>query len=180
MGVFVTGRGKARAARIVTRRGTEYTAEFPEMAAAPTKLRARAAILDGEVVVLDNRGRSSAALTQVFGRGRGRGVRRDQFRAVVGGLLLLLLLFVVLQPPPAVVGGLLSLFVVLPQSSEGLSRTGATGPVGDDGLQPRPNSDATVSKASTRFMDQSPMVGLSWYAPKQRFRRRRAYSGLAL
>jgi hypothetical protein len=79
----------------------------------------------------------------------------DHFPAVVGGLLLLLLLlFVVLQPPPAVVGGLLSLFVVLPQSREGLSPTGGIGPVGDDGLQPRANSDATVSEASKRFMDQ--------------------------
>jgi hypothetical protein len=87
---------------------------------------------------------------------RAGGRWHDHFPAVVGGLLLLLLLllFVLLQPPPAVVGGLLSLFAVLPQSSEALSPTGGIGPVGDDGLQPSTNSDATVSEASKRFMDQ--------------------------
>jgi hypothetical protein len=89
----------------------------------------------------------------------GEGACRDQFPAVVGGLLellVVLLLFWLLQPPPAVVGGLLSLFVVVPQDREAftLSATAAgDGPVGD-GLQPRTNSDATDSEASTRLMEQ--------------------------
>jgi len=70
MGVFVAGRGKARGARIISRRGTDYTAEFPEIVAAAIKLRAKAAVLDGEVVVLDERGRSSFQLLQQLGASR--------------------------------------------------------------------------------------------------------------
>jgi len=70
MGVFVAGRGKARRARIVSRRGTEYTADFSEIVAAAKKLPATAAVLDGEVVVLDERGRSSFQLLQQLGASR--------------------------------------------------------------------------------------------------------------
>src|SRR5215203_3818168 len=70
MGVFVAGRGKARGARIISRRGADYTAEFPEIVAAAMKLRAKAAVLDGEVVVLDERGRSSFQLLQQLGASR--------------------------------------------------------------------------------------------------------------
>src|SRR5215212_8317541 len=70
MGVVVAGRGKARRARIVSRTGTDYTAEFPEIAAAALKLRAKTATLDGEVVVLDERGRSSFQLLQQLGASR--------------------------------------------------------------------------------------------------------------
>lgn len=70
MGVFVSGRGPRREARIISRRGTDYTADFPEIAAAAAKLRARAAVLDGEVVVLDKRGRSSFQLLQQLGSSR--------------------------------------------------------------------------------------------------------------
>jgi ATP-dependent DNA ligase len=70
MGVFVTGRGKTRGARIISRNGTDYTAEFPELVAAAMALPARAALLDGEVVVLDERGRSSFQLLQQLGSSR--------------------------------------------------------------------------------------------------------------
>ena len=70
MGVFVTGRGKARGARIVSRRGTDYTADFPEIATAAKKLRVKSVVLDGEVVVLDERGRSSFQLLQQLGASR--------------------------------------------------------------------------------------------------------------
>jgi bifunctional non-homologous end joining protein LigD len=70
MGVFVTGRGKTRDARITSRNGTDYTAEFPEVVAAAMELPARTALLDGEVVVLDERGRSSFRLLQQLGASR--------------------------------------------------------------------------------------------------------------
>ena len=70
MGVFVAGRGRTRGARIVSRKGTDYTAEFPEVVAAAMELPARAALLDGEVVVLDERGRSSFRLLQQLGTSR--------------------------------------------------------------------------------------------------------------
>jgi bifunctional non-homologous end joining protein LigD len=70
MGVFVAGRGKTRGARIISRKGTDYTAEFPEIVAAGLELPARAAVLDGEVVVLDERGRSSFQLLQQLGASR--------------------------------------------------------------------------------------------------------------
>jgi bifunctional non-homologous end joining protein LigD len=70
MGVFVAGRGKTRGARIISRKGTDYTAEFPELVAAAVELPAREALLDGEVVVLDERGRSSFQLLQQLGASR--------------------------------------------------------------------------------------------------------------
>ena len=70
MGVFVAGRGKTRGARIISRNGTDYTAELPELVAAAMALPARAALLDGEVVVRDERGRSSFQLLQQLGSSR--------------------------------------------------------------------------------------------------------------
>ena len=70
MGVFVAGRGKTRGVRIISRKGTDYTAEFPELVAAAMDLPARAALLDGEVVVLDEHGRSSFQLLQQLGTSR--------------------------------------------------------------------------------------------------------------
>jgi bifunctional non-homologous end joining protein LigD len=46
-------------ARLVTRRGLDWTARFPAVAAALERLPADAAVLDGEVVALDDRGASS-------------------------------------------------------------------------------------------------------------------------
>ena len=70
MGVLVAGRGKTREVRIISRNGTDYTAAFPEVVAAVMELPARAAVLDGEVVVLDERGRSSFQLLQQLGASR--------------------------------------------------------------------------------------------------------------
>ena len=70
MGVSVAGRGKTRGARITSRNATDYTAEFPEVVAAAIELPARSALLDGEVVVLDERGRSSFHLLQRLGASR--------------------------------------------------------------------------------------------------------------
>jgi bifunctional non-homologous end joining protein LigD len=67
MGVQLGARGRVR---IISRRGTEYTAEFPEIVAAAKKLRAKSALLDGEVVVLDDRGISSFQLLQKLGASR--------------------------------------------------------------------------------------------------------------
>jgi bifunctional non-homologous end joining protein LigD len=50
--------------RIISRNGTDYTAAIREIVEGAMKLPARAAVLDGEAVVLDERGRSSVQLLQ--------------------------------------------------------------------------------------------------------------------
>jgi bifunctional non-homologous end joining protein LigD len=57
--------------RIISRRGNEYTNEFPEIANAAQKLPAKQAILDGEIVVLDKHGISRFQLLQQLGGNRG-------------------------------------------------------------------------------------------------------------
>ena len=66
MGVFVE-RGKVR---IISRRGTDYTLEFPEIVASAKKLKAKNALLDGEIVVLDKQGISRFQLLQQLGSSR--------------------------------------------------------------------------------------------------------------
>src|SRR5438270_8362413 len=66
MGVLVDS-GKIR---IISRRGTDYTAEFPELIAAARKLKTRTAVIDGEIVVLDKSGISRFQLLQQLGSGR--------------------------------------------------------------------------------------------------------------
>lgn len=66
MGVFLD-RGDVR---IISRRGTDYTREFPEIASAAKKLRAKQALLDGEIVVLDEHGVSRFQLLQQLGESR--------------------------------------------------------------------------------------------------------------
>ena len=70
MGVLVGGRGTGREVMIISRNGTDYTAAFPEIVEAAMELRARAAVLDGEVVVLDERGRASFQRLQQLGTNR--------------------------------------------------------------------------------------------------------------
>ena len=70
MGVLVGGRGRTREAQIISRNGTDYTAAFPEIVEAAMELPATGAVLDGEVVVLDERGRSSFQLLQQLGASR--------------------------------------------------------------------------------------------------------------
>jgi bifunctional non-homologous end joining protein LigD len=66
MGLFVN-RGSTT---IISRRGTSYTSEFPEIAAAARKLKVREAVLDGEIVVLDKHGVSRFQLLQQLGSNR--------------------------------------------------------------------------------------------------------------
>src|SRR4051812_23854245 len=66
MGVFINGSN----VRIISRRGTSYTAEFPEIVAAARKLKTRNAVLDGEIVVLDKAGVSRFQLLQQLGDSR--------------------------------------------------------------------------------------------------------------
>lgn len=66
MGVFIA----ARRVHIISRRGTDYSAEYPEIVAAAKKLRVKNAVLDGEVVVLDKKGISSFQALQRLGESR--------------------------------------------------------------------------------------------------------------
>ncbi|MFL5483918.1 MAG: DNA ligase D [Gemmatimonadaceae bacterium] len=66
MGVFIEGRG----VHIISRRGTDYTGEFPEIVAAARKLKAKNALIDGEIVVLDANGVSRFQLLQQLGNSR--------------------------------------------------------------------------------------------------------------
>jgi bifunctional non-homologous end joining protein LigD len=66
MGVFLD-RGQVR---IISRRGTEYTGEFPEIVTAAKKLNAEEALLDGEIVILDKDGISRFQLLQQLGDNR--------------------------------------------------------------------------------------------------------------
>ena len=66
MGVFLE-RGSVR---VISRRGTDYTLEFPEISASAKKLKAKNALLDGEIVVLDKQGISRFQLLQQLGSNR--------------------------------------------------------------------------------------------------------------
>src|SRR5256885_11557670 len=66
MGVLI----KASKVRIISRRGTEYTSEFPEIVRAARNLRTSDALLDGEIVVLDKAGVSRFQLLQQLGNSR--------------------------------------------------------------------------------------------------------------
>src|SRR3954454_21298838 len=62
------------AVRLATRGGHDWTARFPLIATALKKLPARSAILDGEAVVLDQRGVPSfGALQAALGSRKGPG-----------------------------------------------------------------------------------------------------------
>ncbi len=64
---------KTREVRLLTRKGLDWTARMPDIAAAAAKLNVNDAILDGEAVVLDEHGVSSFAdLQAVFQEGRQR------------------------------------------------------------------------------------------------------------
>jgi len=70
--------------RLVSRNQNELTADFPEIAQElPTHVKAREAVLDGEIVALDEQGRSSFSLMQQ------RGERRVPIRYYVFDLLYL-------------------------------------------------------------------------------------------
>jgi len=64
---------KNRTAKLLTRKGLDWTARMPDFAAAAAQLNVESAILDGEAVALDNRGVSSFAdLQAAFQEGRQR------------------------------------------------------------------------------------------------------------
>src|SRR4051794_5854235 len=69
--------------RFVSRNQNDLTAEFPELHALTTHIKARQAVLDGEIVALDAQGRSSFSLMQQ------RGDRRVPIRYYVFDLLYL-------------------------------------------------------------------------------------------
>lgn len=69
------------AVRIITRGGHDWTSRFPTIAEAAQRLGVRSAILDGEAVVLDDRGRSDfGALQKSLG---GRGGKKVSTEAVL-------------------------------------------------------------------------------------------------
>jgi bifunctional non-homologous end joining protein LigD len=66
--------------RLVSRNQNNLTAQFPELASLPKFVKARRAILDGEIVALDEEGRPSFSLMQQrtgFRPGRARLARRE-------------------------------------------------------------------------------------------------------
>src|SRR5438045_5004751 len=66
MGVLING----SKVRIISRRGTEYTSEFPESVRASRNLSTSDSLLDGEIVVLDKAGVSRFQLLQQLGNSR--------------------------------------------------------------------------------------------------------------
>ena len=66
MGLFID----RRSIRIISRRGTDYTLEFPEITAAARRLKVKDALIDGEIVVLDKNGVSRFQLLQQLGNSR--------------------------------------------------------------------------------------------------------------
>ncbi|MGZ8350568.1 MAG: DNA ligase D [Allosphingosinicella sp.] len=77
--LLALGGGKAR---ISTRNGLDWTAKFPEIAAAAAGLRAGSALLDGEIVKLDEKGSTSfSGLQQAIGEG-GNGLTLFVFDAL--------------------------------------------------------------------------------------------------
>ena len=67
IGVIVDG----GSVRLLSRRGNDWTSEFPELVASAKKLRVKQALLDGEVVMLSDKGISSFEALQRRGRERG-------------------------------------------------------------------------------------------------------------
>lgn len=66
MGVLLD-RGEVR---IISRRGNDYTDDFPEVAEAARKLKAKQALLDGEIAVVDKKGITRFQMLQQLGEAR--------------------------------------------------------------------------------------------------------------
>src|SRR5512142_851567 len=62
--------------RLVSRNHNDQTAQFSDLADMPTYIRARNAVVDGEVVAIDENGRPSFSLMQ-----QRTGIRHGRFRA---------------------------------------------------------------------------------------------------
>jgi bifunctional non-homologous end joining protein LigD len=73
-------------ARLVSRNQNDLTGQYPELAGLPSYVQARTAILDGEIVALDEEGRASFSLMQqrtgIGLEGRRVGPRRDDIAIV--------------------------------------------------------------------------------------------------
>jgi bifunctional non-homologous end joining protein LigD len=77
--LLAIGGGKAR---VYTRSGLDWSDKFPEIVAAASQLEIGSALLDGEIVALDDQGRSSfSALQQAISEG-GRGLTLFAFDAL--------------------------------------------------------------------------------------------------
>jgi len=68
--------------RLVSRNQNDLTAEYPELADLPDYIKARTAIIDGEIVALDEEGRSSFSLMQQRTGFRELGRRGSKNRAI--------------------------------------------------------------------------------------------------
>jgi len=71
--------------RLVSRNQNDLSAQFPELAALPQFIKAKRAILDGEIVALDDEGRPSFSLMQQrtgFHPGKARVARREDVSVV--------------------------------------------------------------------------------------------------
>jgi bifunctional non-homologous end joining protein LigD len=77
--LIAIGGGKAR---IYTRSGLDWTDKFPEIAEAAATLPARSALIDGEIVSLDEQGRTSFSALQAAISGGGRGLTCFLFDAL--------------------------------------------------------------------------------------------------
>jgi ATP-dependent DNA ligase len=62
--LVVEGSGRKRRAQAFTRRGLDWSEKFPAIVAAAAKLPARSAVIDGEAVVQDAKGRSDFSALQ--------------------------------------------------------------------------------------------------------------------
>ena len=68
-----------KSVRLVSRNQNDLTAAYPELHEIPRYVKARTAVLDGEIVALDEQGRSSFSLMQQrTGAGEGRRIRRTR------------------------------------------------------------------------------------------------------
>ncbi len=68
-----------KSVRLVSRNQNDLTAAYPELHEIPLYIQARTAVLDGEIVALDEEGRSSFSLMQQrTGAGEGRRIRRTR------------------------------------------------------------------------------------------------------
>lgn len=78
MGLFITRPGKRRQVSIVSRNGNDWTDTYPEVVDAALALPCETATLDGEVVILNDRGLSDFQALQNVGSHR-RGLRYFAF-----------------------------------------------------------------------------------------------------
>src|SRR4051812_10012269 len=69
-GYRIGARREGAALRLVSRNRNDWTQQFPEVAQALERLKTERALLDGEVCVMDERGRADFGRLQTLGRDR--------------------------------------------------------------------------------------------------------------